>query len=492
MTREQLKSLTLVALFGLCTILVSQIWSGISLTRLKPAMAFSPSAYATEQISELIYPQSYVINFGGGSHTAMFSDSYGIWAAAKPGIVAFFLEKSTERQITKDQWQEKNGFRSVRFDLPVSIAPELILQLTGAGSSYAGKITAIDTLLISATEKEALYVGDKGTGQYYILTGKPKDIDLENRLKALERSAEAEYETVEEHYGIQEILQPSAKNPIPENTVMVPRFEIKHRPILRIKGELPAFTGTEEAQNAVRKLADAAFGNQFAFVNRLVDVNGAVVFVYGYGEKTFRIHPNGIMDYQEKPDPVQSTKKADFISALSSSIAFIGRVGGMPEGLFLSGYEQTENKLGYRFFFSYPLEDLPVVSSTDNVQNETPLAQAPIEIEIQGEQTVFCKRRIGSVEAQLDVALLWPRVLSLDEIVDKNYERIISVYIRQSGDNVRDSSILYRSLQSIRSFRLVYCQNNAGDRMIPAWEIDFDGARIYFDIYDGRIKAVSP
>lgn len=491
MTREQLKSLTLVALFGLCTILVSQIWSGISITRLKPATDFFQSTYATEQIAELIYPQSYVINFGGGSHTALFSDSYGMWEAAKPGIRTFLSEKSSENQITKEQWQEKNRFRSIRFELPVALTPELFLRLSGSESTYSGKIASLDTFLISAAEPEAVYVADQKANQYYVLIGKRQDIGLETYLQAAEKNTEPEYETVEEHYRIRDILQPTMTEPLQENTVMVPRFEISPLPILRIRGELPEFTGTEDAQLTIRKLADAAFGNQFAFVNRLVDVNGAVVFLYGYGEKAFRVHTNGVMDYQEKPDPVQINKKTDFLSALTQAMSFIDRVGGYPEGLFLSGYRETENKLGYQFYFSYALDGIPVVSSTDDLQSDTPLAQAPIVVEIQGEQTIFCQRRIGSIEALLDVTPLWDRVLSLDEIVVKNYDRILPIYIKQSGDSTMDSSIQYRLLQSIRSVRLVYCQNNAGDRMTPAWEIDFGGTMIYFNIYDGRMMALS-
>lgn len=116
------------------------------------------------------------------------------------------------------------------------------------------------------------------------------------------------------------------------NTVMVPRFEIGPRPILRVQGELPEFTGTEEAQATVRQLADAAFGNQFAFVNRLVDVNGAVVFLYGYGEKAFRIHPSGLLDYTEKPDPVLTGRKTDLQTALRLAVTFIGNVGGIRRG----------------------------------------------------------------------------------------------------------------------------------------------------------------
>lgn len=491
MTREQFKSLTLVALFGLCTILVSQIWSGISMTRLNTAKDFFANAYETEQFSELIYPQSYVINFGGGSHTAMFSDTYGIWGAAKPGILAALSEKTEEKPITEEEWQEKNQFRSVRFELPVSLEPNMLLKLTGFEGTYSGKLASADTVLISTAEPEAIYIGDRGAGQYYVLTGKAGATDLESRIRTAEQSAEPEYETVEGHYRIQKILESNNKGMVEENTVMVPRLEIDPLPILRIRGELPAFVGTEQSQETVKKLADAAFGNQFAFVNRLMDVNGAVVFLYGYGEKAFRIHPNGIMDYQEKPDSMLISKKTDMFGALSQAITFIGRVGGYPEGLCLTGYEQTENKLGYKFRFSYPLEGIQVVSSAERAQDEMPQALAPIEIEVQGEQVLFCKRRVGEVEDLLDVTPLWDRALSLDEIIGKNYERILPIYIRQSKDNLMDSSIQFRMLQSIRSVRLVYCQNNAGDRMTPAWEIDFSGEKIYFNIYDGRMMAVS-
>ncbi len=491
MTREQLKSLTLVALFGLCTILVSQIWSGISITRLNPAKDFSSNSYATEQLSELIYPQSYVINFGGGSHTAMFSDAYGIWQTAKPVVLDAISERTAEMPLSEKEWQEMNQFRSVRFQLPVSLEPNILLQLSGREGSYSGKIPAIDTVLISAAKTGEIYVGDSKTKQYYGLDGVSAKIDIEGLLQSVEQNTEPEYETVEEHYRILNILQPDGGEALPENSVMVPRLEIKPMPILRIRGELPEFAASGDAQDTVRRLADAAFGNQFAFVNRLMDVNGAMVFLYGYGEKAFRIHPNGVMDYQEKPDTMLINKKTDLAGVLNRAITFIGRVGGYPEGIFLSGYEQTENKLGYKLRFSYPLEGVPVVSSADNIQVETPTAFAPIEIEVQGEQILFCKRRVGVVEGLLDVTPLWERALTMDEIIGKNYDRILPIYMNQSKDSLVDTSIQYRVLQSIRSVRLVYCQNNAGDRMTPAWEIDFSGAKIYFNIYDGRMMAVS-
>lgn len=489
MTREQLKSLTLVALFGLCTVLVSQIWSGISFTQSGSGKEYLSGATVTEQLSDLIYPQSYILNFGGGSHTAMYDDSLGLWKAARPAALSAFAGKYAEKAMTEADWLEKRRFRSVLFELPAPVEPALMLQLAGRTETYSGKAGAIDALLFVVGEPESVYVANRMTGQYFVLTGGPAELSLEQRLKDAESRDGAEYETVDDHYRVRTVAQAAPEKAAPANTVMVPRFEISPLPILRIRGELPEFTGTDEAQTRVRELADAAFGNQFAFVNRLVDVNGAVVFLYGYGEKAFRIHPNGVFDYTEKPDPILTGNKTDLQGALRQAVTFIGNVGGFPEGLYLSGYRQTESKQGYRFSFGYPLEGLPVVSTADVAQREVAKAYAPIEVEVEGSQILYCQRRVGSVEGLVDVTPLWERVLSLDEVIVKNYERILPVYMKLSGDNSTDATIQYRLLQSIRSVRLVYCQNNAGDRMTPAWEVNFSGARFLFNIYDGRLMA---
>lgn len=489
MTREQLKSLTLVALFGLCTILVSQIWSGISFTQSGPGKELLAAATVTEQLAEIIYPQSYVLSFGGGSHTAVYDDSHGLWQAARPAVLSAFAGKYAEKPVTEAVWLEKRRFRSVLFELPAPVEPALMLQLAGRQEVYAGKVGVFDTLLLVLGEPESVYVGNRAAGQYYVLTGTGSPAGLEEGLRAAEAQDNAEYETVDDHYRVRTVPQAEGAPAQPVNTVMVPRFEIGPRPILRVQGELPEFTGTEEAQATVRQLADAAFGNQFAFVNRLVDVNGAVVFLYGYGEKAFRIHPSGLLDYTEKPDPVLTGRKTDLQTALRLAVTFIGNVGGYPEGLYLADYRPTESKQGYRFRFSYPLEGLPVVSTAEATQGDVARGFDPIEIVVEGEQILFCQRRVGSVEGLIDVTPLWDRVLSLDEVIVKNYEWILPVYMKLSGDTSADTTIQYRLLQSIRSVRLVYCQNTAGDRMTPAWEVDFNGARFLFNIYDGRLMA---
>lgn len=488
MTRETYKSLSLIALFGLCTILVSLIWGNDSSLKPRSENRHVVSDTVTKKLSDIIYPQSYVVNFGGGSHTAMYYDRYGIWRFIRPQIARVLSEKTTEKPVTEVEWNEKKRFRSIYFKLPAPITPADYINISGTEATYSGKILGFDSVLIAASEPDGLYLADETNGQYYVIKGDRVDFGLENQIQQIERGNEPEYDTVEEHYRIRQTLDANENGTGFFNTVMVPRLEIPPMPIVRAKGELPEFVASEDANESIRNLADAAFGNEFAFVNRLVDVNGAVVFLYGYGERALRVHPNGVVEYQEKPDSTRLSQKTDMPQALRLSLSFIARTGGYPEGLYLTDYHLSENKQGYTFRFSYPLEGLPVVTSSDLGGNEI-RASEPIVIQVEGEQVLSCQRRVGYVEGLLDVTPLWEKALTIDEVIVKNYERILPVYVQASGDTSMDAFIQYRLLNSIRSVRLVYCQNDSGDRMTPAWEVNFSGARFYFNVYDGRVMA---
>ncbi len=64
MSKEHLKSVTLISLFGICVLLVSQIWSDISLDLFNYSKQVTPVEFEKVQIDQIISPQGFVYNFG--------------------------------------------------------------------------------------------------------------------------------------------------------------------------------------------------------------------------------------------------------------------------------------------------------------------------------------------------------------------------------------------------------------------------------------------
>lgn len=482
MSKEQLKSFGLVSMFGLCVLLVSQIWSDISLDIFSYSKPGNSVEFEKVQISQVISPQGYIFNFGGNSHTVNFSDKYQVWQQAKPTLIEFFKNENEIVEIDKSDWEELNTYPSIQFEFPYQITSDLFVNLVEESIIKAALLEPFDKLLISLNDKETVYLGNSETNQYYSIKGSAFTDDLGALFSYVENSESTIYHTVEDHYGLKNILGVESTI-FEENRNLMPRYQITDIPVVKVKKEIDIADDSEENIALIQEYANRAFDGRFDFVNRLQDADGSVVFLYGYGERALKIGSNGELEYKEKLDENEAGPTLNVKDSLKVAVDFINNFGGVPQGLYLTSLEETKSasNRGYKFTFSYRVQGLPVV-------NSRLVSGSAIEVEVYGTQVLSFKRLIRKYTKLADIPDEMVQQFTIDDVFSMNFNQIHDDYQKTENEPF-DKNKIYQILQRIDDIEIVYFADvtRNSERLIPAWHIEIGSNEYYFNMHSGNI-----
>ncbi len=206
------------------------------------------------------------------------------------------------------------------------------------------------------------------------------------------------------------------------------------------------------------KLSQLLFGDRQDFVQELIDVNGATLMIYGYGDKTLKIGRDGLIDYTQTIDKrLLSSRDSDFYSNLSSAYGVIKKLEITETPVYLrSATPITYNGTsGYDFKFYYVINGYPV----DNVQHT-----AGIDIRMAGGELISYTRDIKR-----------PKSMALITS-GKSLNEIVSAAL-SDGILPNDSDI--------QSIRALYTQDVL--TLIPTYQITTTAESYYFDAHTGTL-----
>lgn len=482
MAKEQLKSVTLVSLFGLCVLLVSQIWSDISLDLFNYSNKGNTVAFEKIQIDQVISPQGYVFNFGGKSHTVNYSDKYQVWQEAKPALIDLLKNHEEIQNISVEKWDELNSFRSIRLELPYTISSDLLLNFLTEESVDASVTMEFSQILLPMNDQKTIYFGNPRQNAYYAVIGKTAYKNMTSLLAYVESSEENLYHTVNEHYNLKAILGVEGF-PFEVNRNLIPRFQVEEIPVVKVIPEIDITDDSEETQALIQTYANQAFDGRFDFVNRLQDVDGSVVFIYGYGEKALKLGAYGELEYKEKLDEAKAGPKLGFKDSLKVAMDFINRYGGIPSGTYLKSYQENTGvgSRGYHFTFGYRVQGYSVVNSQNGTSNA-------IEVEVFGTQVLSFKRLVRKYVKIADVPEIMEQQMILNDVFIMNSDRIFEDY-QEVDQLLFDNNQVYQILQKIGDVSIVYFSDleNNSERLMPAWYVEIDKNSYYFNMHTGAI-----
>lgn len=470
MSKEKMKTVFLALLFVLSVLLTQRLWIIIPSGE---AALEEPGESREEELNiyaEILSPQSYVYNFGGGYHTVLFTDPNGTWEEAI-GRVDRFVEKDfTVETLNLTQWQEINEYKSVKLRFSFPIPLELFY---GDYESWALKeiLQHVDYLVLPASEPNILYVADKSRGIYLRLRGEGMTDDISAKIDEVARMDVTDYFRAGDILGI-------------DSDLLLPINFEKEVPSLKVAPEIGASDQTQ-----ITAIAGRFFGENFDFVKRLEENDGSVLYISNYGEKVMKIYADGLLEYTEKLEKQGRPSTLSKMEALNKAVVFVRNYGGWPVNAYLSNLETIEKSgmPGYRLLFNYKMKGYPVLTASGE-------GHGAISVEIYGNTIGYYKRKIirekmnpGSEGSVSDGAVLVPQ-----KVIDRNLSEIAAAYIIDNGldlDQVSKDQLLFDILSAIENIQLAYYLDdfNQPDTLSPIWKINIDQRLYYFHARDGKI-----
>ncbi|MGB3367790.1 MAG: hypothetical protein WBA54_09890, partial [Acidaminobacteraceae bacterium] len=118
--REMIKNAVLVSLFALCLALTGSILFDVSADNVNTSLIKDAKLNVITNAQSVINPQSYLVSFGGGLHTGVFSDEIRktIWTEVTENLKVYF-QTGIYSVISADEWTQAINSRSFRIKIPL-------------------------------------------------------------------------------------------------------------------------------------------------------------------------------------------------------------------------------------------------------------------------------------------------------------------------------------------------------------------------------------
>lgn len=474
--KERLKSAILVSLFVLSLGLNTHV--GLNFLDNKLVNKFNKTNIqkieiektVTENIVRMISPQRYIVNFGGGLHTIIYSDSYDIWTNLTKSFIDSYHEQNVE-VIDYDRWKNAVEHKSLLLEFKYSISPKNLLDILGKQLKLKDSM-AFNKILICQKDNN-VYLGNDKDNIYFVV----KDLNnIYNILKKIDKIENTDYQT---YYNIKDIYGIQNKNLIPEAFQNISKVQVE-------KEIMPT------NERATEAFAETFFGNNLDFIRRIKETSGTIVYMYGYGQRVLRIEESGRIEYVEEINPRLAAEKSTIDISLKLAANFISTHGNTPLNKmylrniipFIDGGKQ-----GYKFLFGYKLNNLPVYkSSHSNSLN----SMEPIEVKILGKQIISYKRNVKSQKNVANFLEESKDILKARQVIDLNFETIKNDYVTtmiSQGALINEQTLSSDILKSLQNVQIGYYDNEKiyKNEVIPIWIIKDKVKTYYIDAYTGEI-----
>jgi hypothetical protein len=500
MLLEKAKSAVLMALFAICVYLAGQFLLDTSAISARTG-SNAGNLQASVHIEDLLNPQGIQVSFGGGLYSGYFDSTLknSLWASSK-GLIRAALETAAFTEVEQMDWDAAVVQRGVAFKMPFGMTVNQILIASGSNVSRdAFGMSSFDVVLITVGQNGSVYLGNRQEDRYIRFSGEQPTEAAEAPAAVAEPSAALsdivseienakgtiEYKRIEDIFSLREILEKPGEvygeNHIIEPIVAMPALEK-----VRVGNEFSLQTLSEEQE---RYYAYIAFGSRFDFVKRVREVDGSVVYLYGYGDRALRFGSEGQLEYEERFESAgESGEALGFKASLAMAAAELRKYGEFPEGLYLRHYSEAEEAPGVwvkTFQFGIRYKGLPVDLSSQSL----PCAAT---VEITNDQLTYLTKNYKQQQRVIPGPTPTSAIISMDKLIEYYYDQILKDYLKMKPEAEavkEDFGFVYQLLHDITDYELIYFLAVDGDvsTYVPAWHLGIGSNHYYFDFYTGRL-----
>lgn len=464
MNREQVKTLILAILVIMSIVFTQKIWFYSPVSILQSEASFMEKQIPTiiETRSQLVVPEGAIISFGNSNYTVVSSDIDKVWREAREVLSHYFKGEPEVTLTTLEKYRESSRQKSIELQFGKNIPSVLIASIFDAvDNKIVSNIIEVKSILIPALNRGSIYIVGKEDFVYEVkINNFEENRQLVTYLDALQSMNHVKY------YPLFADV---------ENYTLMPLSYDKPIPMTFVESEINI-----DNQTMVMELAKGYFDESLDFVKTIKETSGAIVFMYGYGERGLRISNRGRLEYTEE---IGSISSSNVINALDIAIDFTLKHGGFPEGAYLKEIRH-EDKNKYYFGFGYRIEGLPVEFHSANLRH-------PIEIEVYGNQVKnyrsFIRKNMALPYVTASTSTQLPQ-----KIIEDHIQLLIEDYITdtQGNQELMDKNVLSYMERDISKIETVYFDTMEDTRrqlLIPAWKVMINKRVYYFNSYDGKL-----
>lgn len=485
MFMEKLKSVILFTLFIVCMGLTSQL-----LYDFKDFGVSATDSLKNEKIDyeNILNPQSCKVSFGGGLYSGIFSNEYksGLWTETKTYLKNYIQYLDIE-QIDQEAWNSAVEDKSVLFVMPYEMSLEQVSAMLLPNTNSPGMKITFNQIIIPASDERNFYIGSDVENKYFRLKGVVRGAYIRSLIEKIDADVTTiEAKRIEDLMTLRRLLEVPGQ-PFKENNVLLPNKSIKELAFIKVRDEVaPSNITDTQLKNFIVKV----FGERKDFVKKVEDLDGSVVYIYGYGEKALKISVDGSIEYRSKTEKRLGASSVSFIEGLGLSLQAIDLYGSRPEGLYLSKFSEVKNDVGdviKRYTFNYLTQNLPLY--IDKVS-----ASEPIEIEITNSEVSLVKRDIKKYISDFSLEF-WNETKDVLDLLQDNNAIISANFAKYdySGSPTEDMNrFKYEQMQSISKLELCYFYDRAvsKDNLAPTWKLQVGSMQYLINAYSGEIMHV--
>jgi len=438
----------------------------------------------TFDIKQFFSPQSYIVSFGGGIYTQNYSEENSdLWKEMQAELMVYLQNSESVsgiELIDESRWVELVKSRAVRFRLPFYMTMSDVQSMLELEEMPLENDIVFNTLLLSTHSPEAIYFGNESNHVYYKMTGNKWSSEIEDMIAGIEKNSTIEYRRVEDLFGLGDALQNVSSH---QNNSVFPITSMRVD-FVNVTPEVDVFASDD---SALKSYANKAFGKQFNFVKKMRDVDGSVVYLYGYANKALRLGADGSIQYTQRLEPGNKIESVDLKEAIRLSLNYVDQYGGAPSSLYLADYSKSideEDNVSYVLEFDYRVKDLPIITESTNSGHS-------IRVEIIGDQVTNFNRKVHRFKDSFTLDV-WPRALTINEVLERNSTVIQKDYeaLLPEGLELTNAEIWTRILGEISHVELAYFLESNKEYLHPVWKLNIGNTNYCFRLYDGRLLRV--
>jgi len=471
MNRERLKTLILSILVAMSILLTQQLWfsSPIKILKSEADNGQERNLSVAETRKNIISPNTIIVSFGAG-YTVLSSNLDFVWNQSKDILENYFLGDPEITPVEHEIYIQSNILKSVELEFGDNIPTILVSSIFDSlENKIVRNIKDIKKILIPAFNRGVIYIVENDNSIFEIkLSQHEENSTLISFIDELEKV---------EYIRYRPIL--SLFDELAGNYTLMPINYAVTTPQTFVQSEINI-----NNESMLIERSKKFFNENFDFVKTIKETSGAVVYIYGYGEKSVRINNKGALEYNEQIGNISST---NVVASLDTAIDFISKNAGFPEGTYLKDIDNISNNQnkGYRFAFSYRIGGLPIEFNSNKMEDS-------IEIEVYGNKVKSYRNLVRNV---MDIQGISPEqsVLYFPNIIEKNIKHLKLQYFNtqnQLAEEMDDEQKIFEILNSIEEVRMVYFDTVETDKdqlLKPSWMIKIKGDIYYFDSYTGEL-----
>jgi len=465
--KEQFKSGLLIILVLMCLVLIQSIWFDIPSKQIQMVSVEENQRRIQEIREEIVVPRRVIVSFDKGQSSSYFAvlkheDMVEAWFGSKI-ILHEFFNGNTEivAVLGEDRLMNKSG-AFIELEFGENIPSVLVSSIfESAGNNIVEKIKKIKKIVLPVFSVGTIYIYD-AAGNIFEVT--LKIYSYNDSLSRLVNNIE-EGEFIK-HYTLFSFVDSDVIMPLNYDVLLERVF---------VESKIDV-----EDESKIREIAQSFFNENFDFVRMIKETSGAVVYLYGFSEKTVRINPQGKLTYRKG---IGNMFSSNVVEAFDAAIVFLEEQNQLPEGIYLTEVRSINNESnrGYFFGFNYRIGKYPIYFSERDMNHS-------IEIEVFGNTITSYD---ASIREKMDVPAFIKREIIMPPhvVIEKNIQLLKEKYAHEYGLEIGDieNANIIRNIITVEM--VYYDTKEMRERQVlfPSWKIVTSETTYFFDAYRGSL-----